>query len=162
MTLEQILATLQELMQEPLRPMHVKAIQAAIERLSKPAKAKAEPEPAYQQFVELYFQWHEATVGIQPPMGAREGKVMKEIIAYLRNNSKRKDDDGALDAWQFILRHWNLLSEFLQKQVSLSNIQRNLPEIIMQLKQHGASQGRKNTSAQLAARIAQRRNDGTY
>jgi len=108
----------------------------------------------------MYFEFHSATAGVGPRMDARQGKALKSIIAYLRSNSNRKDDEGAIQAWAFILKYWSSLSDFMQKQIALTSIERNISEIIMQLKQHATRNNRQNTSAQLAARIANRRHGG--
>jgi hypothetical protein len=120
-------------------------------------KKQAEYEPAFQPFMDMYCKWHQQQVGVGARITPREGKALKLIISYLRENSKKKDDQGALDAWSFILLHWDKLSAFLQKQVSLSQINRNIPEIIANIKQHATNQNRNNTSAQIAERIARRR-----
>jgi hypothetical protein len=124
-------------------------------------KKEAEQEPVYGVFLEMYFEFHSSTVGTGPRMDARQGKALKGIISYLRSNSKRSDDQGAIDAWAFILKYWSSLSDFMQKQITLTSIERNISEIIMQIKQHATRNNRQNTSAQLAARIANRRHGST-
>ena len=164
MEIHQIIQMLTELMEQTPEP-HSKAIREAIKHLSKAAR-KQQPkypplqEQIYQPCIDLYYTWHEAAVGLAPRMNAREGAAMKKIISYLRENSKTKDDAGALAAWEFILRHWPHLSQFLQRQTTLVQIEKNLTEIIATIKQYATRQDRNNTSASIAARIARRRHPG--
>jgi hypothetical protein len=126
-------------------------------RLEKKAQ---EYEPSFQGFMDMYCQWHSHTVGVGARITARDGKALKAIMKYLRENSKRKDDQGAKQAWSFILTCWDRLSPFIQKQVALTQIEKNLPEIIATLKQYATRQDRNNTSASIAARIARRKQPG--
>lgn len=147
----------QEVMKQALK--HLSILQAKLLRLE---KKQQEYEPAYQAFMDMYCQWHQQQVGVGARITAREGKALKLIIKYLRENSKKQDDQGATLAWSFILLHWDKLSAFMQRQVSLTQIEKNLPEIIASIKQHATIQTRHNTSAQLADRIARRRREGDF
>lgn len=139
-------------------------LKAALKHLSslhakqtKRQKKDEEQEPAFSDCMAMYCEWHQRLVSIGPHITPREGKALKVIIKYLRENSKQKDDEGVKTAWEFILRHWDKLTLWLQKQMRLSQIERNLPEIISSIKQHATIQNRNNTSAQIADRIARRK-----
>lgn len=142
--LSPILASLQRLQ---------KLDQAAHKRASK----KKETDPEYQRFVELYFDFHLAVAGVKPMMDGRQGKALKEIMQYLGDNVK-SENFTAFDAWKWILSHWTQLSPFLQNQVTLSNIKKNLPEILMQLRNGATTQQKtKATTASAKERIIRRR-----
>lgn len=87
----------------------------------------------YQQFVGVYFQFRRGR-GADPKMSPAAGKALKEIIRYLLKNEKVDGDgDRALTAWKFILDKWDHLSDFIRTQVSLTQINKHIEEIIEQL-----------------------------
>lgn len=125
----------------------------------KKAKAAAGAYACYQEMVGAYYEWHELRVGIKPMMNPQRGKAMNNIIGRLMEASTDKSEQGAKDAWEYILNHWEGLTPFLQKQVSLLDIERNLEEIIMHLK-HAATttnKTRKASTESVADRIRNRR-----
>ncbi len=138
------------------------AVLTALERLQKhektpPKKAKASDPAAepgkFQEFVSAYFEFHQRVATVKPMWTGAQGNTMKEIIAYLKDNTPDKTEDSALAGWQFILQHWDRLSNFLKNQITLHAIKRNLPEIIATLK-NGATTQQKNAGA--AAKFRQR------
>lgn len=144
----------------PLAPDKKDEIDAIIAFLNKTKdKTSAPPqsEPLYQSFVELYFEFHKEQAGVKPMFGPREGACLKEIIAYLRDNTREQNDKSALDAWAFIFKNWDKLSNFIKAQVRVADIKRNLPEIIATLK-NGSTANQKNASA--VATFRRRKHDG--
>jgi hypothetical protein len=97
-------------------------------------KQKAAKPERYQEFVGIYNQFMLDTVGVGAKMDASEGKALKDIIQYLKEQSKSQDIQGAIDAWRYVLDNWHLLSPFLQSQKSLKQINKNLIEILTQIK----------------------------
>ena len=91
------------------------------------------PAKVYQQFVEVYFDFRRER-GANPKMNPAAGKALKEIIRYLLKNEKvNGDPDQALVAWRFMLDRWNHLSDYIKAQVGLTQINKNIEEIIEQL-----------------------------
>lgn len=104
----------------------------------------------YQVFVSLYLDFFRGHVGADARLSPAEGVAMKRIITYLKREANEQTEDGALDAWRYILQHWNRLDDFLQERKRLAQIDKNLTEIIDQLKNH-AKKG-KQSAAKATAR----------
>jgi hypothetical protein len=152
-TLEQMQSAAQGAQKKALS-VAIKTLRAAARKKQKPAAA---PAPGYQDAMDAYFEWHRATVGVAPRITSRDGAALKEILKYLSENSKSQDHEGALAAWRFILLYWDTLNKFLQSQVSLNSIAKNLPEIIMQIRQHATDRKKRGTTDSVMERIRRRR-----
>jgi len=97
----------------------------------------------YKAFVAVYFEFFKELVGIVPKMTAGGGASLKRIITYLTQISNDHTEDGALDSWRYILGNWKRLSPFLQQQTGLQQIEKNINEIITQLKRgHSDTRGK--------------------
>lgn len=125
----------------------LKRLLKADQRAAKRASNKVE---GYAEALELYFEFHQAVASVKPMMTAAQGKAIKDILQYLSANLKN-EEATALDAWGYILRHWTTLSPFMQNQITLMNIRKNLPEILMQLR-NGATASKKATSGTARAK----------
>jgi hypothetical protein len=114
--------------------------------------------PKYQLFINQYFEFMGEHVGIKPQMGKAQGAAMLEIIAFLIMQSKEGSEQGALDAWMYILSKWNDLTPFLQNQTKLTQISKNIQEIVTQLRNGNTKAQQKQRSTNSAARrVAERR-----
>lgn len=137
--------------------------QNAIEALKESLKRLEEIEKGpqfekYRDFIDVYFTWHKEHSGVDPRMTAAQGRALKEIITYLVSQSKTEDEDGALLAWEYILKNWSRLTKFLQNQVALTQINKNLTEILTQLRNgKDESASKKSKRDQLKSRIKQSR-----
>ena len=112
----------------------------------------------YKRFTDAYFSFCKGR-SIIPRYGAAQGKGMKEIISYLRNYTDDDTDDQTLDIWQYILCHWEELRPFIRNQVEVLQINKNLVEIINQMKygtdkQKSREKSADNFAASLAAKLA--------
>jgi hypothetical protein len=125
----------------------LKRLLNADERAAKRAATKVD---GYAEALELYFEFHEAVAVVKPMMNAAQGKALKDILLYLAANLKN-EEATALDAWGYILRHWTNLTPFMQNQITLMNIRKNLPEILMQLR-NGATASKKSQSGTARAK----------
>lgn len=90
--------------------------------------------PLYQHFVAAYSEFIKGRGSGGLLFNGRDGKVMKEIYAKLKTNSQAKTDEGALKSWTYILTNWNKLNDFLQSQITVVQINKNLLEIIDKLR----------------------------
>lgn len=117
----------------------------------------------YHQFIDTYDQFCRAYIGAGAKLDGVQGKAMKSIIAYLTKESKDKSEEGALLAWKFILAHWAKLTKFIQNQTSLVQINKNLQEILTQLRRGKDKQAaQQNAISGTRQRIIERRrNPGT-
>ena len=70
---------------------------------------------------------------------------MKEIIGYLREVMPDESGEDLVGMWEAILGSWDCLSPFLQRQTSLTQINKNLIEIIANIKQ-AHEKGSKNAA----------------
>jgi uncharacterized protein YutD len=80
-------------------------------------------------------------------MNAHQGKALKSIIEYLALQVKNKkgaitEDElkaDVLNAWDYILNNWNQINGYYAEQIKLSQIDSNLPNILMQLRKNKKS-----------------------
>jgi len=138
----------------------IEAIIAKVQQ--KPSNKTSKPD-RYQEFVRIYNQFMLDTVGVGAKMDASEGKALKDIIQYLKEQSKSQDTQEAIDAWQYVLYNWHLLSAFLQSQKSLKQINKNLIEILTQIKNGHAKSKQQASEAgkqQLKQELKQRKTGG--
>lgn len=111
----------------------------------------------YQEFIAIYHAFCEDFIKAKSKMNSRQGKAMKSIIAYLLKQDKVKNEMDALASWEYILRHWKNLSKFIQGQTTLVQIDRNLLEILTQLRNgHDKKSSKIAKSNSIKQRIAQR------
>lgn len=134
-------------------------LESQLEKLQREGEQKWE---RYQQFIETYDQFCRAYIGAGAKLDGAQGKAMKNIITYLAKQAKTQDEEGALLAWKFILANWSKLTKFIQNQTSLIQINKNLPEILTQLRRGKDKQAaQQNTTQGTRQRIIERRNSGT-
>jgi hypothetical protein len=93
------------------------------------------------EYVTAYFQFYENRMGLKPKYGGGDGKAMNEIAKYLCEVSTGND---GLAAWQYILKNWNKLTPFIANQVSVLQINKNINEILSQLK-NGTTKAEQRT-----------------
>lgn len=134
-------------------PLEVELISKAYMQYGKVVKK----HPAYQRFIDTYYEFMRE-MDVEPVMNAAQGKAMQDIITYLTQQSKSGGEQGALDGWMYILKHWRKLTPFIQNQSKLTQINKNLQEIVMQLRNGNTKTQQKQSSAASAARrVAERR-----
>ena len=108
---------------------------------------KTESENLYPQMVKRYNDFCIKKMGAGAKMNAHQGKALKSIIEYLALQVKNKkgeitEDDlkaDVLNAWDYILNNWNQINGYYAEQVKLSQIDSNLPNILMQLRKNKKS-----------------------
>lgn len=91
----------------------------------------------YKDVIAIYNGFCKEKFDAPAKINGVEGKATKEIIKYLKSISKNKgfdSEEAVLNSFKFILNNWDKLDSFLQKQIKLSQINSNLPNIINQLK----------------------------
>lgn len=143
---------------------YIKASLRRLHQLDQEADATADKKKEeskyekYSEFIEVYDQFCRSYIGVGAKIDGAQGRALKHIIAYLIDQNKRKDEQGALDAWRYVLTNWGKLSEFLRKQTSILLINKNLQEILTQLRHAGKSSG-QTAAANVKQRVARRRHD---
>jgi DNA-binding transcriptional regulator YhcF (GntR family) len=93
----------------------------------------------YAECIKLYDEFCHNRIGCGCKMDGLQGKAMKSIIKYLKTQVRHEKE--AKLAWEYILRNWDRLDEFHQKQIKLNQIDSNLMNILNQLRN-----GKKRTS----------------
>lgn len=133
---------------------NVEVLRSILKRLQSIENKNNAPPGTYQTCVDIYAAFL-ARRGIPLVMDGRQGKQLKEIIAKLSTVSIDKSDDGVLRSWSFILNNWERTGDFIGRQIKLSDINRNLQEILDKIK-NGATkkQSRLDEAEQLANAIA--------
>lgn len=89
----------------------------------------------YQDFVARYFKFYDELGQGKPRMGKAQGKAMNDIIRYLMSlENAANSEDKAFNGWAYILTNWKVLPEFLQRQITLPQINKYIEEITYHFK----------------------------
>jgi hypothetical protein len=110
-------------------------------------KAKSKSKNLYPQMVDRYDAFCMKRMDMGSKMDAQQGKALKSIIQYLALQVKNKkgeisEDDlkaDVLNAWDYILNNWGQINGYYAEQIKLSQIDSNLPNILMQLRNNKKS-----------------------
>ena len=115
-----------------------------VEEQPKKRRKKAESDKLYPQMIEAYDSFCQSKIGMGAKINAHQGKAMKSIIEYLTNQVRAKHGEdlvseetikeGVLIAWQYILNNWSKITGYYAEQIKLNQIDSNLPNLLMQLK----------------------------
>tara|TARA_R110002012_G_scaffold77863_3_gene198560 strand:- start:1052 stop:1765 length:714 start_codon:yes stop_codon:yes gene_type:complete len=107
----------------------------------------------YTDMISSYDEFCKQEIGVAAKIDGQQGKAMKSIIVYLKKQVKDTGhgDEGVLNAWRFILNKWNMLDDFTQKQVKISQINSNMLTILNQIRN-----GKKSTASSLEQKIRDR------
>ena len=105
-------------------------------------KPKAKSNNLFSKMVDHYNIFCQAKIGMGAKMDAHQGKSMKRIIEYLTLQVKNKNversesevEDGVYNAWVYILDNWANITGYYAEQIKLNQIDSNLPNILMQLR----------------------------
>lgn len=114
-----------------------------------PPKEDKVPDKLYSEMVKIYFDWFKTiSGGVKPNFGAVEGSAMKLIINYFKSLHKDANDgtdefEEVTKMFKIIFAKWNLIDPFLQDQTKVTQINSNLQNIIIQIKN---GHKRKSTS----------------
>jgi len=128
--------------QEPLPPAE-EDLSESYEPVIEEKKKRAKSDKLYPKMVEEYDQFCQRQVGMGAKMNAQQGKAMKSIVEYLKlqviNKIGAEDADkvqeNILLSWKYILTNWKSIKGYYHDQIKLSQIDSNLPVILMHLKQ---------------------------
>lgn len=101
----------------------------------------------YKQWMGEYFNFFRGiSDGIEPKITGVQGKALKRIITFL--NRQGNEEGEGFYTWQFILGNWDKLSKFIQSQTGLSQIEKNLNEILTQIKKgHHDKQAKRDADS---------------
>jgi hypothetical protein len=102
---------------------------AAFEKAETKRAAKQKELGGQKEYTDAYFVFYEKRIGVKPKFGAADGKAIKEIKIYLESAVSEP-----LLAWQYILSNWSKLTPFIANQCTALGINKNINEIMSQLK----------------------------
>jgi len=88
----------------------------------------------YQKAVAKYLEFLKIKLGRPGLFDGSDGKSMKQLLKYLKDSSKSKDDDGAYAGLCYILDNWSLLDEFYDDKIKVRAILSNVNNIISLIK----------------------------
>lgn len=137
----------------------MKAILTSLAKLSDPHVETADKtEPSiYNQCIKLYEEFLNRH-GIPLILDGRQGKAMKDIIMMLKQASNKKSNEGILVSWAFILKNWERVGPFIGGQKKLSDIKKNLLEILDKIRNGSGKTSAAVTEAQqLQLELAERK-----
>ncbi len=89
----------------------------------------------YKQFEAEYRTFCLRETNMEARMDGGQGKALHSIIGYLRSHCLAKDDTGALASWIYVLNNWKKVPAFIQRQTTLTAINKYLTEIMLAIKQ---------------------------
>ena len=120
------------------------AIRESLVGLQNPSKRKnrstKEAEPViklahYQEFVGVYDQFCRKEVGAPGEIDSRQGLALKKTVEYIMKQERVGGDElKALEGWKYIFQNWSMLTNFIKRQVKLTDIKKNIQEILFQLR----------------------------
>jgi uncharacterized protein YdaU (DUF1376 family) len=97
-------------------------------------KGGAGEKSVYTQCMDLYFQFIIQRMGVKPNIDATQGKFLNQIIAYLRTLKTDVTDEDIVNFWDYILKHWSSLDNYLSNKLKLNEIYSEMINIINQIK----------------------------
>ena len=126
---------LAEALQAALNTLIGKAAQAGhvLPASELPAGLQA-AQSLYKQFEAEYHTFCQREMGLAARMDGGQGRALHAIIGYLRGHCLSKDDTGALASWIYVLNNWRKVPTFLQRQTTLTAINKYLTEIMLAIK----------------------------
>jgi len=111
-----------------------------INGLLKTKKAVKQPDNeksvVWKPMLNVYSEFFLERTGLRPKISAADGKALKNIIAYLKQQVKDKADEKAVvGAWQYVFANWDVLNDYHKSRVKLVQIDSDLPNILYMMKQ---------------------------
>lgn len=99
----------------------------------------------YKPCTDLFFEFYKNTLLLPPPkFDGSEGKALKTIIIYFRDNLPPDDEMRAQNALKFIFEKWKILPKFYQEQITLKQINSRLLQIINEIKKLSTGETKQN------------------
>lgn len=94
----------------------------------------------FSVFRDAWFELCTSLLGVKPKFGPIDGKYLSEIIKHLNDINSNEDEANA--TWLMIMSRWKELDSFTQKKLELSYVNRNINNVILQLKNEQTSQSK--------------------
>lgn len=153
---------------KPVQKTRIKKVtppkEAKPPKIQPPPKEPKEIDKLYSEMVKIYFDWFKTiSGGVKPNFGAVEGSAMKKIINYFKSLHKDANDgkdefEEVTKMFQIIFLKWNSIDPFYQDQTKVTQINSNLQNIIIQIK-NGHNKRKSNSNDKSANAIKERVQD---
>jgi len=109
------------------------------EKVTKPKKEKKPTDPLFKPLKEIYIEWYRKQFKLEPVFSAKEHIGINGIIAYFKIN--QYDYENTIESWQIILNKFTEWDKFYQNSTTPSQINCNLSNIIIKLKNGKSTNG---------------------
>ena len=116
----------------------------------------------YSKMVEEYDTFCEKFTGVGCKIDGAQGKSLKQIIKFLQTQCKKKNqsltetqlDENVILSWQYILTNWDKLDDFHRSKIKLTEINSNMLNILIKLKEQPISNKQKQRNEQISKAIS--------
>lgn len=105
---------------------------------SKHISVSDETDKRWNLWVESWFNFYTAKVGIKPSFTGAEPKALKTIRKYLSENcpGENSPDENGLTAWNQILDNWQCQDQWMITQLELKIISSKINIVLTNIKKH--------------------------
>ena len=120
-------------------------------------RTQKEPTAIYSKMIKEYDKFCHDISGVGSKIDGQQGKAMKSIIVFLKKQCLNKNpnltptelDNNIILSWEYILKHWNKLDTFNRGRIKLSEINSNLLNILVKLKEQPIDNKQKQRNEQI-------------
>lgn len=116
-------------------------------------KNEAPPDTEWQRWVDAWHNFVKARNGVAPMFNGAQLAALKGLRKHLVNVAKPTEgsipgttDDCGFMAWEYILKNWDLLDDWLRSQLDLTVVLKKINDILNQLRNGGNNANRGNNS----------------
>ena len=133
-----------------------KGVQGEKEKNDLPVIHQPKTESLHARMIDLHSAWYEKKISIRYKFsGTTDGPAMSQIKAYITKSiaDKRRiepSDDDVINGWAFILESYDKWEPFYQKQLKISQINSNMPNIMANIKGINGNKTANNLASDIA------------
>jgi len=115
-------------------------LKSAFKKTGKQQKKATQAEEAglednhQKAFLNAYIEFYQNRVNIAPKITKADAINAADLRKFLVSRCNDKSEEGALLSMQYIYKNWDKLEPFLQNQVGLTQINKNINNILIQIK----------------------------
>jgi len=133
-----------------------KGVQGEKEKTDLPVIHESKTETLNARMIDLHSAWYEKKIGVNYKFsGNIDGPAMSYIKTYITKSiaDKRRiepSDDDVFNGWAFILENYDKWEPFYQKQLKISQINSNIPNILANIKGINGNKTANNLTSDIA------------
>lgn len=118
----------------------VVVIRSIMARLTK-MKEKEPPNQFHNNAMAIYISFLESR-GLKAQMIDRpkQGAALKKLLLKLKESTETKSDEGAFNAFKWILENWGRLNSYHANRLEITDINRDLLKILNQIRNGATKQ----------------------